>query len=117
MLKELDKPAEQHIFTVQEIADALDCSCDIVRNLANYYHIEHNIVPNSKSRQSMFDYQGFKQIKDIYEQRKNKTKKVIKNAAPADASEEEHPLVKDKRCLKMGFWPETVPSCFEVEEE
>ena len=27
--------------------------------------------------------------------------------------EEEHPLVTDKRCLRMNYWPETVPKCFE----
>ena len=85
--------------------------------MANYYHVEHDLMPNGNSRQALFNYQAFKQITAIYKERKSKPKKVIKVAAPADASEEEHPLVKDKRCLKLGFWPETVPSCFEVEEE
>lgn len=25
---------------------------------------------------------------------------------------EQHPLVKDTRCLKFSWWPETVPVCF-----
>lgn len=27
--------------------------------------------------------------------------------------ETEHPLVTDKRCLKMNYWPNVVPRCFE----
>ena len=27
--------------------------------------------------------------------------------------ETEHPLVTDKRCLKMSYWPNVVPKCFE----
>lgn len=27
--------------------------------------------------------------------------------------ETEHPLVTDKRCLKMNYWPNVVPKCFE----
>lgn len=32
--------------------------------------------------------------------------------------EMEHPLVTDKRCLKMNYWPNIVPKCFEdIEDE
>jgi hypothetical protein len=27
--------------------------------------------------------------------------------------EEDHPLVTDKRCLRMSYWPDTVPKGFE----
>lgn len=27
--------------------------------------------------------------------------------------EDEHPLVKDKNCLKLSYWPNIVPKCFE----
>lgn len=29
--------------------------------------------------------------------------------------EEDHPLVTDKRCLRMNYWPDTVPKGFENE--
>lgn len=29
----------------------------------------------------------------------------------------EHPLVKDKRCFRLGWWPNTVPKCFEDLDE
>ncbi len=35
----------------------------------------------------------------------------LENSKVADA--DKHPLVKDKRCLELGWFPDTVPKCFE----
>jgi hypothetical protein len=37
----------------------------------------------------------------------------IQKSNDQEASEIEHPLVTDKRFLKLSYFPETTPSCFE----
>ena len=34
-----------------------------------------------------------------------------------DAMQESHPLVTDKRCFRLSWWPNIVPSCFEDLDE
>ena len=33
-----------------------------------------------------------------------------------EALKAEHPLVTDERCLKLSYWPETIPACLEEAE-
>ena len=32
-------------------------------------------------------------------------------------NEEDHPLVTDKRCFDLNWWPDTVPACFSTWED
>ena len=45
------------------------------------------------------------------------TKKELKKKAEETEKETVdleglHPLVTDKRCLKLGYWPDVIPDCF-----
>ena len=45
----------------------------------------------------------------------NEIKRLIKEDKVA--MYESHPLVKDKRCFRLSWWPNIVPSCFEDLDE
>lgn len=121
MLKELERPEVQKIYTTEEIAMILDVSTARVRNIANYYHIEHTVLPTSNSRAAVYSYDAMRQIKECYETMKKKSDRLklqqiaesIQKSNDQEASENEHPLVTDKRFLKLSYFPETTPSCFE----
>ena len=120
MLKELSKPEVQKIYTTNEIADILNISAARVRNLVNYYHIEHSIAPTGNSRAAYYSYDTMRQIKDIFEsmQKKQDKERIKKQLAALNCESEEelknlHPLVTDPRCLKLSWWPDVIPNCFE----
>ena len=114
------RPEKQKVYTIQETADLLDTSCDEIRRIVNYYKVKHEIVTTKQSRAIVIDYDSFRLVKEIHEE-KEKKKEQAKKAAQLKAqkpeedvtSAEDHPLVKDKRCLKLSWWPDIVPNCFD----
>jgi len=48
-----------------------------------------------------------------YERELAKIKKEAKIESETVEKAENHPLVTDKRCLRMDYWPDTVPKGFE----
>ena len=114
------RPEKQKVYTIQETADLLDTSCDEIRRIVNYYKVKHEIVTTKQSRAIVIDYDSFRLVKEIHEE-KEKKKEQAKKAAQLKAqkpeedttSAEDHPLVKDKRCLKLSWWPDILPNCFE----
>ena len=113
------KPEKQKVYTTQEIADLLEISTTLVRNIASYYHIEYQIVQTGHSRAMMFTYDGVREIKARYEARLNKKKQsIVKIERTPEENDklEDHSLVTDKRWLKLNEWPDVIPNCFEEEE-
>ena len=109
------KPEKQKVYTTQEIADLLEISTTLVRNIAGYYHIEYQIVQTGHSRAMMFTYDGVREIKARYEARLNKKKQsLVKIERTPEENEklEDHSLVTDKRCLILNYWPDVIPDCF-----
>jgi hypothetical protein len=101
------------------VADLLDTSTDKIRNIVSYYHIAHDIVQTKSSRAMLLNYDAVRLVKAYYEQRQ---KAFVKIPKAAEKPEEEtdgadHPLVFDKRCLKLAFWPDVIPDCFKECEE
>ena len=114
------RPEKQKVYTTQEIADLLEISTTLVRNIAGYYHIEYQIVQTGHSRAMMFTYDGVREIKARYEARLNKKKQsLVKIERTPEENEklEDHSLVTDKRWLKLNEWPDTIPDCFKECEE
>ena len=50
------RPDVQKFYTVQEVADLLETSCDEVRRIIGYYKVKHEIVRTKQSRAIMVDY-------------------------------------------------------------
>ena len=113
------RPDVQKVYTTHEIADLLEISTTLVRNIASYYHIEYQIVQTGHSRAMMFTYDGVREIKARYEARLNKKKQsLVKIERTPEENEklEDHSLVTDKRYLSLNYWPDVIPNCFEEEE-
>ena len=113
------RPDVQKFYTVQEVADLLETSCDEVRRIIGYYKVKHEIVRTKQSRAIMVDYDSYRLIKDVHEEKDKRREEAAKAALlKAQKAEDEtsgaesHPLVKDKRWLKLSEWPDTIPDCF-----
>ena len=122
MLKELEKPEVQRVYTTAEIAMYLNTSEYAIRNIANYYRIDKVISPTKNSRAAFYSYEAVRLIKSHFDAKKNKEKqKQIKaQVSKPDLSLEElrklHPLVKDDRFFNTSFFPDVTPECFKVSE-
>ena len=116
----VEKPEKQKIYTTLEIAQILGTTLADVRNIASYYHIEHDVVQEDEAHRAYYTYDAYRLIKERFEMRNNKKiKKIIKNYEPVEevAALEDHSLVTDKRCLDLNYWPDVVPVCFKECEE
>ena len=115
-----DKPDKQKVYTVQETADLLEASCDEVRKYIVYRNIPHQVIRTKESRAIILDYDAVRLIKEYHEAKLKKREETKKNELLKKQSEdaagaekaEDHPLVTDKRCLKLNWWPDIIPDCF-----
>lgn len=114
---------ERRLFSIKEIAKMLDCSLLEIRNIINYYHIKfEKMVSGNGVKYAVYSYQAFMRIKVYHESRMEKARgkltvlcqKMVKEEA---AALDQHPLVTDKRCLDMDYWPETIPLVFMGDEQ
>lgn len=114
---------ERRLFSIKEIAKMLDCSLLEIRNIINYYHIKfEKMVSGNGVKYAVYSYKAFMRIKGYHESRMEKTRgkltvlcqKMVKEEA---AALDQHPLVTDKRCLDMDYWPETIPLVFMDDEQ
>ena len=120
------RPDVQKFYTVQETADLLDTSCDEVRRIVLYYKVKHETVRTRQSKAIMLDYDAYRLVKDIHEEKEQRRKEAAERAVIRKQKAEEengaddesaHPLVKDKRFLKLSFFPDVIPDCFKECEE
>ena len=109
---------ERRLFSIKEIAKMLDCSLLEIRNIINYYHINfEKMVSGNGVKYAVYSYQAFMKIKVYHESRMEKARDK-KNILCRKVQKkkimilDEHPLVTDKRCLDLNWWPDITPSCF-----
>lgn len=114
------KPDVQKVYTTQEIADVLGTTATVIRNITSYYNIEHSIQTTGNARAAFYSYDSMRLIKQYYEAIQKKADMAEKNKLrlafekkEADSEKEQHPLVTDERFLKLSYFPEVVPNCFE----
>jgi len=115
------KPDIQKVYTVQEMTELLNVSIENLRHIISRHNIEHEFIRTKKARYTIFTYDAFRQIEAIVkdkEEQKEKTLKAQRERALREALEEqqgaeEHPLVTNRRWLKLSEWPDTVPACFQ----
>lgn len=118
------RPDVQKFYTVQETADLLDTSCEEVRRIVLYYKVKHETVRTKQSKAIMLDYDAYRLVKNIHEEKEQRRKEAAKNAELKKQKHEEetdgaekHPLVKDKRFLSLSYFPNVIPDCFKECEE
>jgi hypothetical protein len=120
------RPDKQKSYSVLEAADLLNTSDMEIRRIIGYYKIKHEIVRTKQSRAIMIDYDAFRLVKEIHEEKEQRRKEAAERAViKRQKAEEEngaddadaHPLVTDKRWLKLNEWPDVIPDCFKECEE
>lgn len=111
------RPKEERLFTAQEAAEM----CGYTRAYICCVYKKLNIKPEKKlvkkAKMLMFTYQQLQQIiqysKESFEKKKEINKKI---ALTGNLTIEEqkllHPLVTDERFLKLDFFPNVIPNCF-----
>lgn len=89
------------------LSAAFDLSCDYIRDVLSSKGIEPvEITMNNTTGNKIERYPI--EVKEI----------MIEHVESLKVDkEDEHPLVTDKRWLKLSNWPNTVPKCFEDLEE
>lgn len=110
-------PEVQKIYTTNEVAQLLNCTAATVRSIVYYHHLDYSVRPTSKTKESFYYYDTYRQIKEIHEKGRAsyKAKQAIKKTETAYSLEEmqaAHPLVKDLRFFRLTYFPDTTPKCF-----
>lgn len=116
-----EKPEVQKMYSVQEIAEKFHVTCNTIRNLSNRMNLPHDFMITDRARIAVYPYESIKVLQEYFDKREKKRKlaeqlkirAMVNDETPEDI--ESHPLVKDKRCLKLSWWPDIVPVCFEEE--
>ena len=116
------KPEIDRIYTVHEIAELFECSDNVVRNISFRLDIPHTYITKNKARVVIYPYGSLRLFKNYFNARakkRNETalKKVTLIREEETTGAEDHPLVTDKRCLNLNWWPDVVPDCFKESEE
>ena len=112
-----DRAIEENYYTTKQVAELTGVSSSCISNIALRYKIEKKIVIAEKARVAYFSKENFEKIRDILDEMQDKRAKWEQKKAEATAAELEeaealHPLVTDKRCLNLNWWPDVVPECF-----
>ncbi|MBO7714184.1 MAG: hypothetical protein J6S85_11475 [Methanobrevibacter sp.] len=111
------KPDVQKVFTTSEVSEFLNITEATVRSIVKYHNLDFTIAKTSRARAAVYSYDTVRQIKEIHDTREkllraSEQRRILANMETDAEQEELHPLVTDKRFLKLSYFPETVPNCF-----
>ena len=112
-----NKIVEKNYYTTQQVADLAGVSPSCVCNTAIRNNIYKIVRPAEKSRVAFYPKESAEKIIEIIRTRRDKRYKVAVKKAEETEKEtldlaELHPLVTDKRCLNIRYWPDITPKCF-----
>ena len=107
-------------YTTSQIADMLNCSKSWISYISCRYKIDHALTSDHNSKVAYYSQEAVNKILEIAELKKKQKctpQKITEIAQQQTASAEDHPLVKDLRCLNFRYWPDIVPNCFKELDE
>ena len=113
------RPADPRTFLVSDIANALGISEPFAYRLVVKLQLSYTKLPDGRGHNVIhLSYDALARCREELERRENaeKAKQEI-GRAELEAAQAEHPLVTDPRCLKLSYWPDVMPACFEECEE
>ena len=106
-------PEQQRYFTTKEVSEMAEIGFYTVREICKRCGIDYEVRPIRNGRGAFYSWVDTQRIIE----EANKNRRVKKKCEPVvvvtDEEKENHPLVTDLRCLKLSWWPETKPKCFE----
>ncbi len=118
---EEDRATEENNYTTRQLAELLGISSSCVSNIAIRYNIPKKVLISEKARVAYFSKESLEKFRNILDEMQDKRAKWEQKRTEATAAELEeaealHPLVKDKRFLKLSYFPNVVPDCFKEVE-
>ena len=107
------RPENPRLFTAVEMAIALGITTASFYSLMKSLDLDRRLKPDGRGHNvSYFDHNALKRCEEELKRRESeKIATPKKTELTADAAA--HPLVKDSRYLKLSYFPDVVPSCFE----
>jgi hypothetical protein len=110
------KPENERKFTFEEMANALDITKSKLYGLIDKLDLDSSYGKNARGHKVLiFTYEAFRQCAEELE--RNEAAEKEKKVKPSyEASQAEHPLVTDPRFLKLSFFPDVIPACFQEAE-
>lgn len=113
------KPDVEKFYTVAELAEYFNVTCDTIRNISNRMALPHDYITKNRARLAVYPYESVKVFREYFETREKLRKlaeeRKVKIVVNDEATETEldHPLVINKEFLKLNVWPDIVPACFQ----
>lgn len=102
------RPENERRFTTEDVIKALGVSRAFIFNTCTKYGIIYETQLEGNTKRAYFSYENMQEIKHYIGRAKHKSELELQ----AEESEDAHPLVTDKRCLNLNYWPDSVPACF-----
>ena len=113
------RPENERKFLASDMANALEVTLPTFYALMKKLDLDNELVKDARGRKVLvFTHDALARCREELERRENaENAKRETVRAELEAAQAEHPLVTDPRCLKLSYWPDVTPACFEECEE
>ena len=113
------RPENSRLFLAAEMANALEVTLPTFYSLMKKLDLDSSLVKDARGRKVLvFSHDALARCREELERRENaENAKRETVRAELEAAQAEHPLVTDSRFLKLSYFPDVVPACFEECEE
>lgn len=113
------RPESPRLFLAADMANALEITIPCFYSLMKKLDLDNIKKPDGRGHNVMyFTHDALARCREELERRENAEKAKRENGrAELEAAQAEHPLVTDPRFLKLSYFPDVVPACFEECEE
>ena len=110
------RPESPRLFLAAEMANALEITIPCFYSLMKKLDLDNIKKPDGRGHNVMyFTHDALARCREELERREKAEKEP--GRAELEAAQAEHPLVTDPRFLKLSYFPDVVPACFEECEE
>lgn len=112
------KPANERKFLASEMATALEITMPAFYALMKKLNLDYELEVNHYGHKVfVFSHKELARCREELERRENKAREIAQEQqAELEAQQAEHPLVTDPRFLKLSYFPNIIPACFEEAE-
>lgn len=118
---ETNKVIAKNYYTTKQISELTGVTPSCVSNTAKRHKIDKIVRATVQSRVGYFAKEDAEKLIKLIQTNVDRRFKAAKKIEPCKVetleSAELHPLVKDKRCLRLSWWPDTIPVCLQEAEE
>lgn len=102
------RPENERLFSTAEVAEAAGVHPATINALARDNGVLYSIMKIDGKRRARYTYEAMRQLVELA----SVDHKQRKTLQYGDDEASEHPLVTDKRLLKLSYFPDVTPECF-----